>query len=350
MNATDNSYSKLNGKLTVENFCQFVAFYPAVSSDKVQMSAGGDVEVIEHESNVDVAPLVRNLLRNKMKERPTASEALAFPLFAAAGANLLAKVQEQQRQIELLRQEHLKEEQRAKDDIARGCKALQEHHRELQEKLAKEQANLQHHSKKLQAKNRRQKEAEEELAADCKRVQKEEDDLKRKQAKAEKEQKERSKLLREREKNLRHERERLENEGLLAHPEHWAPRRGPASGADTLRLVKELDPDILSALQEHLQGAGIGDGGRVPKQGERYSRLQLMGAWRVENSVLHSAYKVAQRRVLSCVSRVPLCGNSKARIRKELYASSLKLPWKLEQGCNEVRLLHGTKPGACLCS
>jgi hypothetical protein len=38
---------------------------------------------------------------------------------------------------------------------------------------------------------------------------------------------------------------------------------------------------------------------------------------------------------------------SKARIRNELYAASLKLPWDMEHSCNEVRLLHGTKPGAC---
>jgi hypothetical protein len=42
-------------------------------------------------------------------------------------------------------------------------------------------------------------------------------------------------------------------------------------------------------------------------------------------------------------------GDSKARIRKELYASASKLPGDLEKGCNEVRLLHGTKPGALFC-
>ncbi len=37
-------------------------------------------------------------------------------------------------------------------------------------------------------------------------------------------------------------------------------------------------------------------------------------------------------------------GDSKARIRSELYRSASRLPGDLEKGCNEVRLLHGTKP------
>ena len=40
---------------------------------------------------------------------------------------------------------------------------------------------------------------------------------------------------------------------------------------------------------------------------------------------------------------------TKVRIRNELYGSASKLPGDLETGCNEVRLLHGAKPGAFLC-
>jgi hypothetical protein len=64
----------------------------------------------------------------------------------------------------------------------------------------------------------------------------------------------------------------------------------------------------------------------------------------VENDDLYGQYKVAQRRVLSFVARVPFRGDSKARIRSELYNSSTRLAWRMEEGCNEVRLLHGTKP------
>jgi len=78
----------------------------------------------------------------------------------------------------------------------------------------------------------------------------------------------------------------------------------------------------------------------------RYSRLELAAAWRVENHDLYCAYKVAQRKVLSFAAKVAVKGDTKVRIRNELYGSASKLPGDLETGCNEVRLLHGTKPGA----
>jgi hypothetical protein len=81
----------------------------------------------------------------------------------------------------------------------------------------------------------------------------------------------------------------------------------------------------------------------------RYSRLELAAAWRVENHDLYCAYKVAQRKVLSFAAKVAVRGDTKVRIRNELYGSASKLPGDLETGCNEVRLLHGTKPGAFLC-
>ncbi len=80
----------------------------------------------------------------------------------------------------------------------------------------------------------------------------------------------------------------------------------------------------------------------------RYSRLELAAAWRVENHDLYCAYKVAQRKVLSFAAKVAVRGDTKVRIRNELYGSASKLPGDLETGCNEVRLLHGTKPGAFL--
>jgi len=77
----------------------------------------------------------------------------------------------------------------------------------------------------------------------------------------------------------------------------------------------------------------------------RYSRLELAAAWRVENHDLYCAYKVAQRKVLSFAAKeVALKGDTKVRIRNELYGSASKLPGDLETGCNEVRLLHGPNP------
>jgi len=131
-------------------------------------------------------------------------------------------------------------------------------------------------------------------------------------------------------------------------PEHWAPSADPANAGGGVRLVPLQDDSILSCLQEHLCGNGIGHGGNDQQVPGRYSQLKLARAWRVENDDLYGKYKVAQRSVLSFVARVPFCGDSKtgskARIRSELYKSSTRLAWRMEEGCNEVRLLHGTKP------
>jgi serine/threonine protein kinase len=131
-------------------------------------------------------------------------------------------------------------------------------------------------------------------------------------------------------------------------PEHWAPSADPANAGGGVRLVPLQDDSILSCLQEHLCGNGIGHGGNDQQVPGDYSQLKLARAWRVENDDLYGKYKVAQRSVLSFVDRVPFSGDSKtgskARIRSELYSSSTRLAWSMEEGCNEVRLLHGTKP------
>ena len=84
----------------------FVALYP--NSPPVTSEDGG-IEVGEH-ANVDVAALVRKLLRKEAKERPSASEALAYPLFAAAVARgvlaeqLERKLREQAAELTALRE------------------------------------------------------------------------------------------------------------------------------------------------------------------------------------------------------------------------------------------------------
>jgi septin family protein len=60
------------------------------------------------------------------RARPSASEALAYRLFAAAGANILEQVQEQQREIERLQEEHRQEEERAKRELAQKFRKIQE--------------------------------------------------------------------------------------------------------------------------------------------------------------------------------------------------------------------------------
>ena len=84
----------------------FVALYP--NTPPVTSEDGG-IEVGEH-ANVHVAALVRKLLRKEPKERPSASEALAFPLFAAAVARgvlaeqLERKLREQAAELTALRE------------------------------------------------------------------------------------------------------------------------------------------------------------------------------------------------------------------------------------------------------
>jgi len=268
---------------------------------------------------------------------------LAYPLFAAAGATLLAKVHDQQREVERLRQEHHTEEQKARTELEQKGRALAEDKRKVQEQLREEEAKLQNQSAKLKEKDRDQQAREKRLSAELERVLQEESQLKHQQAQADKEAKERNKKLREKEDNLRRERQQLEH-GRFVRPEHWTPSAGPANTADGFRLVPMQDDSVLSCLQEHLRGNGIGNGGKDQLVSGRYSSLKLARAWRVENDDLYGQYKVAQRRVLSFVARVPFRGDSKARIRSELYNSSTGLAWRMEEGCNEVRLLHGTQP------
>ncbi len=84
----------------------FVALYP--NSPPVT-SEDGSIEVGEH-ANVHVAAMVRKLLRKEAKERPSASEALAYPLFAAAVARgvlaeqLERKLREQAAELTALRE------------------------------------------------------------------------------------------------------------------------------------------------------------------------------------------------------------------------------------------------------
>ena len=61
------------------------------------------------------------------------------------------------------------------------------------------------------------------------------------------------------EQSLRRERQKL----VLAPPEHWTPGAGSTG---KLSLVKVRDVGVLAALQELLNGTGIGTGGRDQQQ------------------------------------------------------------------------------------
>jgi hypothetical protein len=171
----------------------------------------------------------------------------------------------------------------------------------------------------------------------------------RQQARAEGEEKARHKNLIAKEKSLHHAQQMLAR-GRLPRPAHWTPSTGRAYADGVLTLIPVQDKSVLACLEEHLEGTDIDVGGADQQQSGRYSRLKLKRAWRVENGDLLGQYKVAQCKVLSVVAshRVPLTGKNKVLIRPQLYASSQKLEWTMEKGCNEVRLLHGTKPDLLL--
>jgi serine/threonine protein kinase len=156
-----------------------VALYPKISPAMVD----GDIEVGAH-ANVDVAPLVRELLQKDSRARPSASEALAYPLFAAAGANLLAQVQEQQREIERLQEEHRQEEERAKRELAQKFRKVRDEERKLEE----QQERLKRNSSQQQEKERQLREKLESV--------------RREKAKLNEDQKREEKALRERRKTL----------------------------------------------------------------------------------------------------------------------------------------------------
>ena len=169
----------------------YVALYPQISPAMVKTSGNGDIEVGAHEDDVDVAPLVRSLLQKDSKDRPSASEALAHPLFATAGANLLAQVQEQQRELARLHEENRREEEEAKRRLAEKRRKVQEDERKLEQK----QERLQQDSSALRHKDRQQQEKERQLREDRESVRREKAKLKEDQEREEIAQRKRQELL-----------------------------------------------------------------------------------------------------------------------------------------------------------
>ena len=182
----------------------YVALYPKISPAMVN----GDIEVGAHE-NVDVAPLVRKLLQKDSRARPSASEALAYPLFAAAGANLLAEVQEQQREIERLQEEHRQEEERANRELAQKFRKIQEDERKLEAQVQEQQREIER-----QQEEQRQEEAraKRELAQKFRKVRDEERKLEEQQERLKRnssQQQEKERQLREKLESVRREKAQL---------------------------------------------------------------------------------------------------------------------------------------------
>ncbi len=118
----------------------------------------------------------------------------------------------------------------------------------------------------------------------------------------------------------------------------------PVRSADSdMSLVNVCDDrECIKSLNKMLESSHIGTGGR--DQGEvwpRYSRLEIIKAWRVQNCGLWRKYIHARQRVLSLLQdRLPC-----VRIRKALHSAGKGLAGSpVNHSANEVRLLHGTDP------
>jgi serine/threonine protein kinase len=182
----------------------YVALYPKISPAMVN----GDIEVGAHE-NVDVAPLVRKLLQKDSRARPSASEALAYPLFAAAGANLLAQVQEQQREIERLQEEHRQEEERAKRELAQKFRKIQEDEVKLEAQVREQQREIERQQEEQRQEEER---AQRALAQKFRKVRDEERKLEEQQERLKRnssQQQEKERQLREQLESVRREKTKL---------------------------------------------------------------------------------------------------------------------------------------------
>ena len=168
----------------------YVALYTPISPAVVKTSINGDIQVGAHE-NVDVAPLVRSLLQKDSKGRPSASEALAHPLFATAG--FLAQVQEQQREFARLQEQHCREKEAAQRELAKKFRELEKNEREL----GLEQERLQCNSSAQKEKDRQQQEKERQLGERCERLRQEKASLRERRKQEEKAHQEKQARLKE---------------------------------------------------------------------------------------------------------------------------------------------------------
>lgn len=131
-----------------------------------------------------------------------------------------------------------------------------------------------------------------------------------------------------------------------APPKTWTSSQSKPSPQGEFELVR-VGGSTRSALADCLGGNGIGDGGRDALISKPYDRLELVEAWRVENSTLWGAY-AAQRMQTQATFRCLTDNRLKARvltphIRKGLAVASapLRAEGGCDSACNEFLLFHG---------
>ena len=138
-----------------------------------------------------------------------------------------------------------------------------------------------------------------------------------------------------------------------AVPGYWTSGQTDPHTMKQYECVPVTDPVVLKSLKRCLEGNDVGAGGRDADKGQRYSRLELAQAWRIENRTLWGKFAAERLQTLATVqnlkdSRLRLRVAS-PHIRKGLLDASRHL--RKFGGCdtkiNEYYLFHGL--GVCVC-
>lgn len=129
-------------------------------------------------------------------------------------------------------------------------------------------------------------------------------------------------------------------------PAHWDLAQGATRPSQGWLAVPVVDATALKSLQQLLatDGNELGQGRDVVQRGT-YNRLELVHAWRLENTKLWHRYQVELDQIVEDFSSQRL-QHWPLHIRKhDRWRSCGALPGeKLRDDVNEVRLFHGTKP------
>jgi len=127
-------------------------------------------------------------------------------------------------------------------------------------------------------------------------------------------------------------------------PPHWSAEAGRGSHQGW-SVVSVADNDVVMSLLRKLletDGSKLGKGRDVVEKDD-YSRLVLAHAWRIENPRLWRRYAIERQGVCDEIRQSGL-KPPRVKLRGDFWRAGSKLPEKLMEEVNEVRLLHGTKP------
>lgn len=128
-------------------------------------------------------------------------------------------------------------------------------------------------------------------------------------------------------------------------PSHWSGEPAPAQGWSAIPICDLKVRDTLQACLA-TDGSMLGMGRDVVEAG-RYTRLELVHAWRIENRGLWQRY-TTERNTISEQVRARRLDIPRVAVRSELEKATGLLPDRLAAEVNEVRLLHGSKPDTIL--